>query len=92
MISLEKWKILTPLQNLHRNVVYLGILIAAKVLKKCPKSKISPNLVTLNSKLIEGAARSITHFLNNLWSKGLFTLSQLCRNLQSKFGHIIKDL
>ena len=37
MISLEKWKILTPLQNLHRNVVDLGILIAAKVLKKLPK-------------------------------------------------------
>ena len=37
MISLDKWKILTPLQNLHRNVVDLGILIAAKVLKKLPK-------------------------------------------------------
>ena len=37
MISLEKWKILTPLQNLPRNVGDLGKLIAAKGFKKLPK-------------------------------------------------------
>ena len=37
MISLEKWKILTPLQNLPRNIWDLGKLIAAKVFKKLPK-------------------------------------------------------
>ena len=36
MISLEKWKILTPLQNLPRNVGDLGILIVAKSFKKSP--------------------------------------------------------
>ena len=34
MISLEKWKILTPLQNLPRNVGDLGKLIVAKSFKK----------------------------------------------------------
>ena len=37
MISLEKWKILTPLQNLPRNVGDLGKLIAAKGVNKFPK-------------------------------------------------------
>ena len=34
MISLEKWKILTPLQKLPKNVVGLGKLIAAKGFEK----------------------------------------------------------
>ena len=37
MISLEKLKILTPLQNLSKNVGYLGQLIVAKGFKKLPK-------------------------------------------------------
>ena len=37
MISLEKWKILTHLQNLPKNVGDLGILIVAKDFKKLPK-------------------------------------------------------
>ena len=37
MISLEKLKILTPLQKLPRNVGDLGKLIVAKGLKKLPK-------------------------------------------------------
>ena len=37
MISLEQWLILTPLQNLPRNVVDLGKLIFAKGFKKLPK-------------------------------------------------------
>ena len=37
MISLEKWKVLTPLQTLPKNVGDLGKLIAAKGLKKLPK-------------------------------------------------------
>ena len=37
MISLEKWKILTPLQNLPSNVGDLGKLIAAKGFKKLRK-------------------------------------------------------
>ena len=37
MISLEKWKILTPLQNLPKNVGDLGKLIVAKGFKKLPK-------------------------------------------------------
>ena len=49
MISLEKWKILTPLQNLPRNVGDLGKLIAAKGFKKLPKVQKLPNLVTLHN-------------------------------------------
>ena len=45
MISPEKWQILTPLQQLPKNVGDLGKLIGAK--KSCPKSNKSPNLVTL---------------------------------------------
>ena len=37
MISLEKIRILTPLQNLPKNVRDLGKLIVAKGLKKLPK-------------------------------------------------------
>ena len=37
MISLEKWKILTPLQKLPMNVRDLGKLIVAKVFVKLPK-------------------------------------------------------
>ena len=37
MISLEKWKILTPLQNLPSNVRILAKLIYAKGFKKLPK-------------------------------------------------------
>ena len=41
--------ILTPLQNLPRNVGDLGKSIAAKGFKKFPKVQKSPNLVTLNT-------------------------------------------
>ena len=37
MISLEKCKIFTPLQNLPKNVGDLGKLIVAKCFKKLPK-------------------------------------------------------
>ena len=37
MISLEKWKILTPLQKLPKNVEDLGKLIVAEGFKKLPK-------------------------------------------------------
>ena len=47
MISLEKSEILTPLQNLPRNVGDLGKLIAANGFKMLPKVQKSPNLVTL---------------------------------------------
>ena len=39
MISLEKWKILTPLQKLPKNVGDLGKLIVAKGFKKWHKVK-----------------------------------------------------
>ena len=39
--------ILTPLQKLTKNVEDLGKLIVAKGIKKLPKVKKSPNLVTL---------------------------------------------
>ena len=39
--------ILTPLQKLPKNVEDLGKLIVVKGLKKLPKVKKSPNLVTL---------------------------------------------
>ena len=47
MISLEKLKILTPLQKLLKNVGDLGKLIVAKGLKSCTKSNKLTNLVTL---------------------------------------------
>ena len=37
MISQEKWNILTPLQNLPKNVGAFGKLIVAKSFKKLPK-------------------------------------------------------
>ena len=37
MISLEKLKILTPLQKLPKNLGYLGKLINAKGFEKLPK-------------------------------------------------------
>ena len=47
MVSLEKLEILAPTQKLPKTVGDLGKLIVAKVLKSCPKSNKSPNLVTL---------------------------------------------
>ena len=53
MISLEKWKILTPLQNLYRNVGDLGKLIAAKGFKKLPKvQKIAKSGHTIHNTLM----------------------------------------
>ena len=37
MIPLEKWKILTPLQKLHKNVGNLGKIIIAACFEKLPK-------------------------------------------------------
>ena len=37
MISLEKWKILTPLQKMPKNVGELDKLIVAEGFKKLPK-------------------------------------------------------
>ena len=37
MISLEKWKILTPSQKLPKNMADLDKLIVAKSFKKLPK-------------------------------------------------------
>ena len=39
MISLEKWKILTPLQKFPKNVGDLGKIIVATGFKKLPKVK-----------------------------------------------------
>ena len=44
---MEKLKILTPLQKLPKNVGDLGKLIVAKGLKRSPKCKKLPHLVTL---------------------------------------------
>ena len=46
-MSLEKWKILTPLQKLPMNVDDLGKIIVQQASKSCLKS---PNLVTLPTK------------------------------------------
>ena len=54
MISLEKLKILTPLQKLLKNVGDLGKLIVAKGFEKCPKFNKLPNLVTLVTKSKSG--------------------------------------
>ena len=62
MISLEKWKILTLLQNLPKNVGDLDKLLLPKALKSCPKSKKSRNLVTLGAtqpSTVESAERSV---------------------------------
>ena len=37
MISLQKWKILTPLQKLPKNVGDFGKLVVGKGFKKLPK-------------------------------------------------------
>ena len=47
MISLDKLKILKPLQKLPENVGDLGKKWLPKALKRCPKSNKLPNLVTL---------------------------------------------
>ena len=47
VITLEKLKILTPLQKMPKNEGDLGKLFVAKGFEKLPKSNKSPNLVTL---------------------------------------------
>ena len=51
MMILQKFKILSPLQKLPKNVRDLGKSIAAKGFEKLPKVQISPNLVTLVSSM-----------------------------------------
>ena len=53
MISLEKFKILTPLQKLPKNVGDLGKLIVTKCFKNFQKSNKSPNLVTLSAEQLD---------------------------------------
>ena len=48
MIPLEKWKILTPVQKLPKNVGSLGKIIVATGFEKLPKVQKSINLVTLH--------------------------------------------
>ena len=57
MISQEKWKILTPLQKLPKNVEDLGKLIVAKGFKKLP------NLVTLT---VKRCPHNFQHWLEQL--------------------------
>ena len=63
MISMEKWKILTPLQKLPKNARDLGKLIVAKGFEKLP------NLVTLHSSIF------ISLFLNSTFGRFTFKLS-----------------
>ena len=53
--------ILTPLQKLTKNVEDLGKLIVAKGIKKLPKVKKSPNLVTLIKREREGKSMCASH-------------------------------
>ena len=64
MISQEKWKILTHLQNLPKNVEDLGKLIAAKGFKKLPKvQKIAKSGHTgFNTKMLFFNAEMLTKF------------------------------
>ena len=57
-MSLEKWKILTLLQNFPENVGNLGKIIVATGSKKCNKL---PNLVTLDRRRIQ--KDNIYHYL-----------------------------
>ena len=63
MISLEKFKILTPLQKLPKNVGNLGKLFFAKGSKNLPKAK---NLVTLlTGRLLKPQNRTVSVVDNN---------------------------
>ena len=61
MISLEKWKILTTLQKLPKNVGDLGKIIDAKGFEKLPKVKKSPNLVTLLKRDVTKPPNQLVH-------------------------------
>ena len=69
MISLEKLKILAPLQNLPKNVGDLGKWLLPKAWKICPKSNKLPNLVTLVVVLRDMSGLDLMFFLKN----GLFS-------------------
>ena len=51
MISLEKWKILTPLKNCHNMFVIWAQYLLPPALKSYPKWDKSPNLVTLLTRM-----------------------------------------
>ena len=58
--------LLTPLQKLPKNGEDWGKLILPKAFKGCPKSKISPNLVTLVlDYLLDYAATLAVHDWHN---------------------------
>ena len=70
MISLEKLKILTPLQKLPQNVGDLGQTNC------CPKSNKSSNLVTLPTTFLQVILETIVHSFGSFTSMSslLFTL------------------
>ena len=60
MVSLEKWIILTPLQNLHKNGEDWGKLIVAKGFKRLPKVQ----------NITQSGHTASNHFLDNLAESG----------------------
>ena len=71
MISLEKWKILTPLQNLPKNLWYFGKLIVAKGFKKLPKVK----------KIAKSGHTACEGLLINIMFKKLDRVGEECKRL-----------
>ena len=64
MISVEKWKILTPFQKLSKNVGDLGKLMLPQALKSCPKCNKLPNQVTLQVSMLTAEKSSSFNEIN----------------------------
>ena len=81
MISVEKLKILTPLQKLPNNVGDLGKLIVAKGFEKSIKK---PNLVTQPTSQSSPSSCTWESFAN--FHHSLMQLYLICRTGPSKTG------
>ena len=103
MISLEKWKILTPLQKNSKNVWDLGKLIIAKGFKILPQSPINRPiwshccccLVTINNNKLWLNSSASSSDIGVVWSwldtniNALYWVSEnwLRNNLKSKYNN-----
>ena len=90
MISLEKWWILTPLQNFPKNVGDLENLLP-KALKSCPKSNKLPNLVTLTTTYDLGRycfsspSTKELHDMENYLERSSLPITECLSNVQTKY-------
>ena len=98
MISIEKWKIVTPLQKLPKIVGNLGkIIVSPQALKSCPKCNKLPNLVTLIGSYLaptncfEDFGAKFEFLFSSAFALSLLRRMRMRKNFKTIFDLFFKD-